>query len=212
VVFDHENMSYDTCVKIYRFFRYHTIRVFQVLLWLVSQAVVGLSKTDINKQTTVTKTHSAMVISNHVSLRDSMFFVGSLSWNEFRSLPPLRAITAKWYYHSPLLPVLYLIGCYPARPLVKPLKPYAGVAAAVRFMQQGYSIGIYPEGQRAQKSRIPARGGVVRMLTGHTPDAIYLCKISHDAGRYRITIDQDNAVSRLKNADKIMDRVYALEP
>lgn len=199
-------------VKPLRSLRYQTIRFFQVFLWVTSKIVVSLSKTQIHHQSTIEKTHSAMVVSNHTSLRDSLFFTGSLSWQQFRSLPPLRAITAKWYFHSPLFPILFLIGCYPARPLMRVLKPYAGVAAATRFMQQGYSIGIYPEGRRVRKKRIPARGGIIRMLQGYTPDALYLCRIQHtDNNVFIITTTRRDEVAKITDANKIMDEIYALE-
>lgn len=153
-----------------------------------------------------------MVISSHVSLFDPSILVGSLSWSEFRHVYPIRALLAKWYYHSPLLPFVYFIGCFPARPLIPAWKMYAGTTAAVKILKSGQSLGIYPEGQRTRGERLPAKFGVVKILQQVPEQKVYLCKITKvSRRRFTMSLERQDRVAGYTEPDKIMDEVYTLQ-
>lgn len=189
------------------------IKFGQIFLWLVSKLITKVIFQTKVQKTIIEKTdRPTIMLSNHVSLFDAFIFVGSLSWSEFRSISPLRAMLAKWYYHSLLFPVVYLIGCYPARPLIPAWKKYSGTSGTVRHANSGGSVGLYPEGARSQHGRIKAKYGVVKILGQLDNPTVYLCKIERKSTRnFEVIIDRVDKVSALKDPDKIMDEVYKLK-
>lgn len=189
------------------------IRTGQVILWFYSKILVSaVLKVEIDKPSLLSaQPRGALFISSHVSLFDPSILVGSLSWREFKQVYPIRAMLAKWYFHSPILPIAYFIGCFPARPLIKQWKKYSGTSAAIRILQDGQSLGIYPEGQRTPGQRIPAKYGVVKILQ-HTPNqTVYLCKMTkHTWRKYSVVLKQMDDVQSITDPDKIMDEVHSL--
>ena len=190
------------------------IRFGQIFLWLFSKLLVNLFfhvKPD-KKVVVPEMTKPTIIISNHISLFDASIFVGSLSWQEFRNISPLRAMLAKWYYYSPLFPVTYLIGCYPARPLIPAWKKYSGTSGSVRHLNSGSSVGLYPEGQRTPDKRIKTKYGAVKILKQLDDPTVYLCRIEKLGKRkYEVVVDRNDSVAKLDNPDEIMDAVYALK-
>jgi len=193
------------------------VRTGQIFLWLFSKLIVGVFlKVDYDKQANITTiTNPTFVVSNHVSLFDAAIFVGALSWREFRSISPLKAMLAKWYYHSPLIFGAYLVGCFPSRPLVKRWKKYAGVSGALKNLENGNSLGLYPEGRRRKDERLKAKYGVVKILQKSGADStVYLCKITPHktkSRRFNVIISRDDGVASLNDPDKIMDAIYDLK-
>ncbi len=192
----------------------YVIRVGQTLLWLYSKflTTVILRVTIDKPPLEFTKHTGVLIISSHVSLFDPSILVGSLSWKEFRLVYPIRAMLAKWYFHSLILPIAYAIGCFPARPLFPQLKKYSGTSAAASILKNDESLGIYPEGQRTPKKRIPAKYGVVKILQNAPENQpIYLCKMTkHTWRKYSLVLKRMDTIRNYTDPDKIMDEVYKL--
>lgn len=188
------------------------IALSQVILWVYSRVVVRFKRGLLTKDELLNTRTPLLAVSNHISLMDASLFIGSLSWREFRSLPPVRVIMFKWYYYTPLLPFTYLLGCYPTKPLFPFLKKYAGVEAGVRYLNQGYMLGIYPEGKRTPKGRIPAKNGISRIISqlDQNPDAI-MCYLQKDGRKTNVVMRYVSSIDRQTSADSIMDMIYELK-
>ncbi|MCA9349267.1 1-acyl-sn-glycerol-3-phosphate acyltransferase [Candidatus Saccharibacteria bacterium] len=191
----------------------YLLKISHLSVWVYSKLLLRFYiQLEVDKRVTISSSRSKLFISNHTSLLDASLFIGSLTWREIWAVSPTRAILAKRYYYSPVLPFAYLIGCFPARPLFPSLKRYAGVAASVRYLNDSQSVGIYPEGKRTPNVRIEARNGIVRILSSvKAVPEIYLIKVTRESKRkFKIVIDRDDSVAKLNDPNKIMDKLFSL--
>ena len=194
--------------------KYNIVQTGQLALWLMSRfLVVYVLKVEAERVEIKKTTRARIVISNHVSIFDPFMFVGLLSWKEMTYINPIRAIIAKEYYYSAILPLAYLAGCFPTKPLIRSVAKYAGTEAAIRYGKNGSTIGIYPEGKRSPDAHTPAKYGVIKIIDGLDFPDIYLCNIvrtGKNNRNYKVTIVQNNAIGTIKDPQKIMHEVYSL--
>ena len=187
----------------------------QIFLWLFCKLLVRyILQVDADKTPITPGESGKMFISNHVSHYDPFIFVGTLSWTEFRSIRPLRPMLAKGYYYSPLFLIAYPIGCYPTKPILPFLKKFAGTKAAIRYSDNGCSLGIYPEGKRVYSGSVEPKYGVIKILESSKKLDVYLIHIKKLNARersYAISIRRDDSVAQLRNPQQIMDRVFSIE-
>lgn len=202
--------------KIYMYYASRKIIQFaQIFLWLYCKVLVRYRlNVSIQKTDSVASSTSRIVISNHVSHHDPFIFIGCLSWKEMCHISPMRPMLAKGYYYSPLLPIAYLIGCYPTKPLFSALKKYAGTSAAIRYGNNGCTLGIYPEGRRVFGEKVTPRYGVIKILENLVEPHVYLCKVIVDPKNhrnYQVIISRQDDVASLPDPQQIMDRIFNLD-
>ena len=186
----------------------------QIFLWIFSRILVKtVLKTKLDMRTLIEKSDRPTVfLSNHVALTDASLIVGLLSWREFRAVSPLMAMLAKWYYYSPMWPVVFLIGCFPARPLFMSRKKHAGTGGAVKHLNRGATVGLFPQGKREPNGRGKARYGVVKILQQVENPRVYICRIKETGKRqFSVVIDRNDTVANMTDPEKIMDTIFKLD-
>lgn len=104
-------------------------------------------------------------IANHQSRIDPFIVFSALPQYDVKQSTPLRFMTARSIYYSPLLPILKVLGCYPTR--------QAGVDVikrSVSYLESGYNVFIFPEGRRVLRTESDPRSGVERILATSPAD------------------------------------------
>ncbi|MCA9347324.1 1-acyl-sn-glycerol-3-phosphate acyltransferase [Candidatus Saccharibacteria bacterium] len=194
------------------------IKFGQILVWLYGKLIAAtVIKTDVSlpNMDGIAKEKPLIIISNHVSHLDPYLLMGSLSWRELRIISPMKVMMAKWYFHSPLMPFAWLMGCFPARPLLKPFKKWSGTAASIRYLKKGYSLGIYPEGKRVFEDKQEPHYGVIKIMQSiESYEAhVLLCHINRNkenGNEYFISIEQDDSVLKFTEPSLVMDRLFSI--
>lgn len=153
-----------------------------------------------------------LIASNHQSRWDPFAIFGSLPLSENFRATPIKFMTAKGLYYSPLRPILASMGCFPTRKKNTDIIDYS-----VRLMQHGYNLFIFPEGRRTlQIESEPKRGvGALTTKTMELSPKLILVHIEwRRLGRIRrhatITIAEAPDALDASNPKSIMDAVYSL--
>jgi 1-acyl-sn-glycerol-3-phosphate acyltransferase len=192
---------------------------FQLLVLLFSKiALRPFTRAD----TTAVKPNSIqnsgyLIISNHRRAVDPFVVCGNLPFKTILKILPVGFMTHNIFYDSPLRPLLWLAGCYPAKN-PKGKHETFGVEGSTRLLQRGYSICIFPEGTRVRnRSRGEARWGVIKIHEQAPEVALILAHIEYDSslkawlqGRHRVVRYKLIKNPEYKNPESIMDEIFAL--
>jgi 1-acyl-sn-glycerol-3-phosphate acyltransferase len=154
-----------------------------------------------------------VIASNHVNQLDPFIIACFLPIRTIVKLLPYSFMTANIYYYRWWQPLAFLVGCFPAKPQSEnsPTSAY-GVDAAVRLLNDGYSLVMFPEGKRTKKP-IEAKPGISRILQKN-PAQLMLCHIhwSKQGGKLAIQMAVEMSDNNLNKKDPqaIMQGAYAL--
>lgn len=153
-----------------------------------------------------------LIASNHQSRWDPFAIFGSLPLSENFKVTPIKFMTAKGLYYSPLRPILASMGCFPTRKKNTNIIDYS-----IQLMQCGYNLFIFPEGRRTlQIESEPKRGvGTLTTRTMELSPRLILVHIEWQRlGRLRrhatITIAEAPHGLDTSNPKSIMDAIYSL--
>lgn len=100
-----------------------------------------------------------LFIANHQSRIDPFVTFALLSLRENFQIKPVRFMTARGIYFSPLRPMLKLLGCYPTR-----RQGVDSIDLSAQYLAQGYGVMIFPEGRRTLRSESDPRPGIERLV------------------------------------------------
>jgi 1-acyl-sn-glycerol-3-phosphate acyltransferase len=158
-----------------------------------------------------------LIIANHRKGIDPFLICACLPLKTIFKILPVGFMTHNVFYDSPLRPLMWLAGSYPAKNLGKRRVSY-GIDASRYLLEQGYSICIFPEGTRIPtKKRGEARWGVIKIheLTPSVP--FMMAHIEYHKG-LRSFLPLSRRYIRYKlvrkptysNPEIIMDEIFAL--
>lgn len=156
-------------------------------------------------------------VANHRRAFDPFVVCSGLPLKVILRTLPIGFITHNAFYDSPLRPLLWLMGCYPAKN-PKGESRLAGIDASIDFVRRGYSIFIFPEGTRMQhKTRGQAKWGVIKIHQAVPNMAIILAHIEYRPGlknclqrRYRTVTYRLIEKPKFDTPETIMDAIYGL--
>jgi 1-acyl-sn-glycerol-3-phosphate acyltransferase len=153
-----------------------------------------------------------LIAANHQSYMDPFFCIAALPfWYVRGYLLPIKFMTANQYFFGPLLPLLYIFGCYPAG---KNKYISSGTSGAASQLKRGMSTLIFPEGQRVSAGRVPGKYGIIKILQA-TETGLLLCRIrsTEKRGLRRGLKFSYESVDTAKfdSPDQILDRIYSLD-
>jgi len=107
-----------------------------------------------------------------------------------------------------LRPLLWLAGCFPAHQLPNSNKP-AGIDASINFLEQGYTLFIFPEGKRVKGERVPAKRGITEILNASPTSRLVLAHISWKKREVE-SIRLAELLEHPNDPQKILDKIYSL--
>lgn len=199
--------------------RYHFTQSFQILIILAVKVLTyPTTRTKINQQLyDKLKDQPYLIIANHRRAFDPFIICSLLPWPLALKLLPISFMSHNVFYDSPLRPLMWLAGCFPARN-PKGKHTIFGVEGGLKLLSQGFSLFIFPEGTRVRnQARGTAHNGVVRIhqATPHIP--IIICHIEYYkgikswlAGRSRSIAYDIVEHPNYDDPEKLMDDVFAL--
>lgn len=152
-----------------------------------------------------------LFVANHQSQLDPFSVFAALPFRSNINAAPVRFLTAKTVYYTPLLPLLKSFGCYPTRGHREQI-----IAESVGYLRDGYNVFIFPEGKRTtEKDSEPRRGvsDLIRSATEQMDVTMVLVHIDWQLlgrGRKHVTISLKEAPKDLykKDAVTIMKQLY----
>lgn len=104
-----------------------------------------------------------LIAANHRSRLDGFFIMASLTWRECAHLAPLCFMTANQYVPRGIRRTMASwIGLFPA---YREEGVVAGLDLAKSYLQQGFSLMIFPEGQRALPGEVRPKKGLAVLAT-----------------------------------------------
>lgn len=157
-----------------------------------------------------------IIIANHKKALDPLTIISALPLGTIFRLAPVASIMHNFFYDSALRPLVWLIGCFPAK---NPRGKHRifGVDGSVAFLRGGYSFFIFPEGTRVRQERGPARPGIIRIHKALPHVPFILCHISYPkglknrlTGRWRTVSYKLVEKPDYSESEKMMDDVFAL--
>lgn len=151
-----------------------------------------------------------LFVSNHQSRIDPFIIFCALPVKQIIQVTPMKHLTSKGIYNTPLKPFLKLLGCYPTR------RRDVTVKESVHLLSIGYSICLFPEGKRSLQSESTPKPGVSLVINNAlsvTPFKIILVHITwtrHAFFRRDILIRFKEAPNSLYSPtpDSLMEAVY----
>ncbi len=152
---------------------------------------------------------SHLVAANHRAGLDPFVILASVRFRDFFKLAPFSFMTANVFMQPLLLrPLAWATGCFPAYP---GLGPY-GIDKAIDDLNHGYTVMIFPEGKRANGTRVEAKRGVRAILDGAPKAHLILAHIEWSSSvsvrSIRIAHLKGKAIPSTPNA--VMDAIYKL--
>lgn len=97
--------------------------------------------------------------SNHQSILDPFAVFWNLPIGQILNISPIRFLTAKTVYRTPMLPLLRAMGCYPTRGSRQEI-----IDESLGYMRDGYNVCFFPEGKRTTQANSQPRPGVSDMI------------------------------------------------
>ena len=156
---------------------------FQLILLVVVKAFINpftKAKSPVPADVLTAK-QGHLIVANHRGALDPFIICGALPTKSILKILPLAFITYNGFYDSPLRPLLWISGCYPARNPKEKHKLY-GVDGTLELIRQGYTICFFPEGTRLRQDRGPARPGIIRIHTATPATPFILARIEYRKG------------------------------
>lgn len=164
--------------------------------------------------TSKTTSKPIIYLSNHITMADA-FYVSAAVINRrsYKTIKPIRYMTANKYLEMPFVGkiIFSLGGFYAKKP--KNNKPY-GIEGAKKFLSQGHSVLIFPQGGLAHKN------GKGRLRTGASviaqeyPDVVPVLLKSNEKKwplkRIHVVVGKKFNASGM-NIEEMMNRVWKLE-
>ncbi len=185
-------------------------------LMLIFRTIFRLTyRTSFTNNSSLGQTDKPIIfISNHVRHLDPPAMFSAVPLKYMLRASPVKFMAWWKYYWSPMLPLLYLVGCFPTHG-----PGHGGIDGMAYYMRNGYRTFIFPEGKTVHKRTAASKpySGVSRLLA-QVPEAhIILFKIewhSRIEGERRPRFSL-RAADAPKNLDRtspeaIMQAIYAL--
>lgn len=153
-----------------------------------------------------------LFVANHQSQLDPFAVFGVLELTDNLTVAPVRFLTAKTVYFTPMLPLLKLFGCYPTRGARAQI-----IEESVDYLRRGYNVFIFPEGKRTLQATSEPRRGVSDLISSASAEfediAMILVHIEWKRGRFgrrHVSISLTEAPAQLHNKDAvtIMNTLY----
>jgi 1-acyl-sn-glycerol-3-phosphate acyltransferase len=199
--------------------RYTLQHVSQVLLTLLSKLLFQLfSHRDYSQipKGAITR-RGYLIVANHRLASDPFVISGLLPWRMLLKILPIGFMTHNVFYDSPLRPLMWLMGCYPAKNPKEKHKIY-GIDGSVKLLNEGFSVFIFPEGTRVKGStRGQAHYGVIKIHQAAPHIPLLLAHIEHNKSLKARLIGRRYSVKyklvenqKFDNPESIMDEIFAL--
>ena len=150
-----------------------------------------------------------LLVCNHQSRLDPAAALAAFPIKELVKILPIRFMTARGIYYSPLYLFLALFGSFPTR---KRSKKYHAVDKAISLLRRGESVIIFPEGKRTLPGLAP-HSGVSRIIDGYNGNDldIIIIRINwHVNGFWRKATVKYELYKGPNSPQAIMDAIYAL--
>lgn len=191
-------------------FPYYIRIVSQFIIFSVCKLFVTHGKQAIN----IPETHKAqrtIIATNHHNMLDPFAIISSLRYRDFFRLRPIAFMTASYFFRIPWLrPLLWLAGCFPAHPMPNSNR-LAGIEASIDFLDQGYTLFMFPEGKRVKDERVPAKRGITEILNLSPTSHLVLAYIRWTPGYKKIeSIRYGELLEHPNDPQKILDKIYGL--
>lgn len=192
--------------------------VTKLYIWLTQQLVVISTKAlilskgyKVNVTTFEYTQHEGpiIVVSNHSSSLDPFVIISYLPKDARRKMLPMKFMTANEFYFTKLRPIMFAMGCFPAR--ARGSYAHYGIKESVRTLKNRYSLLIFPEGKRVSK-REPAKNGIIAIKQDMPDTPMLFCQILWDKYPKTITLkfEYKDKKQSFANPDSLMDAIYAL--
>lgn len=153
-------------------------------------------------------------VSNHASYLDPLVMWSILHFRQRINGAPTKVMTAPRVYYSPLRPLIWCLGAFPAKKKPGALTP-SGVEGALHYLRNGYNICIFPEGRRSLPFEHQPFTGVSKILEGSSDAEMILLHIIWQPGPWwkrHLEIRAQSAPENLNKQDPeaIMAAIYSL--
>lgn len=150
-----------------------------------------------------------IIAANHQNFLDPFVIVSFMPLSLSSKLVPLCFMTANSYYFSPMRPLAYLLGCFPAR---KNKQNVAyGINGAVEKIHNGYALCMFPEGKRTLPGETPAKPGIKVIMDKVEDYNLILVRLHWsrlNKFRRQLTLSYKLVTKEFKDAQAILDAVY----
>lgn len=104
-----------------------------------------------------------LIAANHRHALDPFYIACSFQFHELIRILPFAIMTANRFYYPPLLRIpAWLGGCFPTH---GPCRTH-GVDGAIRLIERGYTVLVFPEGKRISTGTGTAKPGISRIIEG----------------------------------------------
>lgn len=193
-------------------------RSFQLLVFLAGKMLlVPLTRTKaLGVNPILIQNRPYVLIANHRGWIDPFVICSGMPAKTIFKIIPINFMTKNIFYDSPLRPLLWLSGAYPARNPNEKHRLF-GVGGSIKLLEAGFSIFIFPEGTRIKSGRGPSHSGVVRIHEASPKTPMILCHIEYNRGLKALLKRERRVVSyrlienpQYNNAEEIMDDVFSL--
>lgn len=158
-----------------------------------------------------------LIAANHRGAFDAFVICSSIPFKTILRILPIGFMTHNAFYDSPLKPLLWLAGSYPAKN-PKSNHKFFGVEGSIDLLEHGYSIFIFPEGTRVRnKARGEAHWGVIKIHRAAPQTPLILAHIKCHPGIRNWLRGHHWTVScrliknhRFSDPETIMNDIFAL--
>ena len=187
-------------------------RISQTLYWIFLQPAVLILVHPKRVSLRASQISDAryIIAANHQSQLDPFILLATLPLGAFLKLQPVRFLAHNGLFQDFIRhTVLIFGGAFPTKP--HPKYPH-GLPGAFQFMEQGHTVLIFPEGQRAVYKTLPPKPGVAK-LAAYPGAQVIPVQIIWKRRRWwrscRITIGSPTDANGL-SPEQIMELIHAL--
>lgn len=187
-----------------------------LLLALGKLLLLPLTRRSVDPKLHTIQNAPCLIVANHKTMLDAFTIGAALPSSVILKLMPMAFILHNAFYDSPIRPLAWLAGCFPAKNPKEKRRLY-GVNAGIAFLSSGYSMLIFPEGTRVRGARGEARPGIIRIHQAMPHVPFILCHITYPkgiknrlSGRWRTVTYKLIEKPTYSDPEKVMDDVFAL--
>lgn len=188
---------------------YVTRIISQFIIFSVCKLFIARGK---HAETTPTfhRNKRTLFAANHSNYLDPFAIISSLRYRDYFRLAPFTFMTASLFFKKPgLKPLLWLAGCFPAHPLPNS-KQLAGIEASVDFLNNGYTVLIFPEGKRVKGDAVPAKRGITEILQQSPSSRLVLAHIHWAKPTKLGYLRLADLPKHPSDPQEILDKIYKL--
>ena len=183
-------------------------RLTRFFMRLVTRILYNITVVD---ETAISTDYPTILVSNHKRILDPFVIAAYMPRKVLQSSHLMRAMTASGYYYNKALHLyLWSMGCFPAKTTKG--HTYIGVEGALKILNEGHGVLIFPEGKRVSESeQSHVYPGIAHIRSEAPKHNVILVKVEYTKRRglrtkLNLCFFQENLDN--KDAEGIMQAIY----